>query len=80
MKNYRINPDKKYVSVIMEGLQKKDGHCPCRVNVDDTTLCPCDEFIKDGICKCKLYIPMEEAEEKLRKIKDKEKEHGDSLK
>ena len=79
MKNYRINPDKKYVSVIMEGLQKKDGHCPCRVNVDDTTLCPCDEFINDGICKCKLYIPMEEAE-KLRKIKEKEKKDGDSTK
>ena len=80
MKNYRINPDKKYVSVIMEGLQKKDGHCPCRVNVDDSTLCPCDEFINDGICKCKLYIPMEEAEEKLRKIKENEKEHGNSTK
>ena len=63
LKNYRINPDKKYVSVIMEGLQKKDGHCPCRVNVDDSTLCPCDEFINDGICKCKLYIPMEEQSE-----------------
>ena len=45
MKNYRINPDKKYVNVIMEGLQRKNGHCPCRVNEDDTTLCPCDEFI-----------------------------------
>lgn len=69
MKNYRINPDKKYVSIILEGLQKKDGHCPCRVNVDDTTLCPCDEFVEDGICKCKLYISMEESEEKLRKMK-----------
>lgn len=72
MKNYRINPDKKYVSVIMEGLQKKNGHCPCRVNVDDTTLCPCDEFVQEGICKCKLYIPMGEAEEKLRKLAEKE--------
>ena len=50
LKNYRINPDKKYVSAIVEGLIKKDGHCPCRVNVDDTTLCPCDEFVNDGIC------------------------------
>lgn len=72
MKNYRINPDKKYVSMILEGLQKKDGHCPCRVNIDDTTLCPCDEFITSGICKCKLYIPMKEAEEKLKKLADKE--------
>ena len=73
MKNYRINPDKKYVNVIMEGLQRKNGHCPCRVNEDDPTLCPCDEFIKDGICKCKLYIPMDEALEKIKKLEEKEK-------
>lgn len=73
MKNYRINPDKKYVSVILEGLQKKGGHCPCRVNVDDSTLCPCDEFIQEGICKCKLYLPMEEAEKKLRLLAKTEK-------
>lgn len=73
MKNYRINPDKKYVSSIIEGLEKKNGHCPCRVNVDDTTLCPCDEFISDGICKCKLYILMDEAEEKLRNMRKNEK-------
>jgi ferredoxin-thioredoxin reductase catalytic subunit len=63
MKNFRINPNKKLVDVIIEGLQKKDGHCPCRINVDDTTLCPCDEFIKDGICKCKLFIPIEKSVE-----------------
>lgn len=67
MKNYRINPNKKLVDTIMEGLQRKDGHCPCRLNVDDTTLCPCDEFVKDGICKCKLFIPIEEAEKNVKK-------------
>ena len=67
MKNYRINPNKKLVNTIMEGLQRKSGHCPCRLNVDDTTLCPCDEFIKDGICKCKLFIPIEEAEKIVNK-------------
>lgn len=64
MKGFRLNQDKKYVSIIMEGLQKKDGHCPCRVNVDDSTLCPCDEFIKDKICKCKLYVPIDDEKEK----------------
>ena len=73
MKNYRINPDKKYVSTIIEGLEKKNGHCPCSVNVDDTTLCPCDEFISVVICKCKLYISMNEAEEKLKKMKSNDK-------
>ena len=68
MKGFRINPDKKYVNIILEGLQKKNGHCPCRLDNNDTTLCPCDEFINAGICKCKLYIPVDEAE---KIIKDK---------
>ena len=67
MKNFRINPDKKYVDIIIQGLEKKEGHCPCRLEVNDSTLCPCDEFIKDGICKCKLYIPIDEAEEMIMK-------------
>lgn len=65
MKGFRINPDKKLVSVIMEGLERKDGHCPCRINVDDTTLCPCDEFVNEKICKCKLYVPIESREKHI---------------
>ena len=56
MKGYRLNPDKEYVNKIIEGINRKNGHCPCRVISDETTLCPCDEFIQDGICKCKLFI------------------------
>lgn len=59
MKGFRLNKDKEYVQKIMEGIERKDGHCPCRINVDDTTLCPCDEFVTKGICKCKLFIPIE---------------------
>lgn len=60
MRGFRINPDSKYVNIIIKGLEKKEGHCPCRVNVDETTLCPCDEFINSNICKCKLYVPIED--------------------
>ena len=49
----------------MEGLERKDGHCPCRINVDDTTLCPCDEFVNEKICKCKLYVPIESCEKHI---------------
>ena len=70
MKGYRINPDKKLVNIIMEGLQRKKGHCPCRINEDDSTLCPCDEFLKDRICKCKLYITIDDANEKLKKLNE----------
>jgi ferredoxin-thioredoxin reductase catalytic subunit len=58
MKGYKLNTDKKYVEMIMDGIQKKDGHCPCRVIADDTTLCPCDDFIQNGNCKCKLFLPI----------------------
>jgi ferredoxin-thioredoxin reductase catalytic subunit len=60
MKGFIINPDKEYVEKIMEGIYKKNGHCPCRVTQDETTLCPCDEFINDKICRCKLYVKKEE--------------------
>ena len=56
MKGYIINPDKEYTQKIIEGIYKKDGHCPCRVYADETTLCPCDQFINEGICKCNLYV------------------------
>lgn len=60
MKGFKLNTNRKYVDGIISGILKKDGHCPCRINVDDTTLCPCDEFIKTGICKCRLFLPIED--------------------
>lgn len=50
MKGYRLNKDIEYVKKIMQGIERKNGHCPCRLKEDDTTLCPCDEFIK------KVYV------------------------
>ena len=58
MKGFRLNKNKNYVLKIIDGIEKKEGHCPCRLNVDNTTLCPCDEFITDGICRCKLFVPL----------------------
>ena len=60
MKGYRLNPDKDYTSKIIEGIQKKNGHCPCQVKQDDTTLCPCKRFIETQYCCCKLFIKEEE--------------------
>ncbi len=59
MKGYRLNPDEEHIAGIIAGLAKKEGHCPCRVKKDDTTLCPCDEFTGQGICKCKLFVKSE---------------------
>lgn len=56
MQGYMLNPDTDYVKVIIQGIKKRNGHCPCRIMADDTTLCPCDEFVKTGKCKCRLFI------------------------
>lgn len=56
MENYRLNPDKEHVQKIMEGLFRKNGHCPCQIKEDEHTLCPCDKFLKDKNCCCKLYV------------------------
>lgn len=60
MKRYILNPNKEMVAKITEGIYKRNGHCPCRVKQDETTLCPCDDFIQNKNCVCKLYVPVEE--------------------
>ncbi len=60
MKGYKLNDDVDHVNKIIQGIYKKDGHCPCRLNKDATTLCPCDEFVNENICKCNLFVKIEE--------------------
>ena len=57
-----LNPDKEMVKKIKEGLKKKNGYCPCRIEKTEDTKCMCKEFrdqIKDenfeGFCHCMLY-------------------------
>lgn len=57
MNGYRINPDIEYVKKIINGLEKKDGHCPCKIGTLEKNLCPCNEFVETGVCHCKLFIP-----------------------
>ena len=59
MKGYKINPDMEYVQKIINGLQRKNGHCPCKVGELEENLCPCNEFISTGVCHCKLFLPIE---------------------
>ena len=58
----RLNDDQKIVDMIKEGLKKKNGYCPCRIEIKDENKCICEEFrnqIKDpefeGYCHCMLY-------------------------
>ena len=69
MEGYTLNPNKEYVDIIINGILKRDGHCPCRKTQDNTTLCPCNEFIETGGCKCKLFIKKEESEKIKAELK-----------
>ena len=56
------NSDEKIVAMIKEGLKKKGGYCPCRLEKSEDNKCMCKEFrdqIADpefeGYCHCMLY-------------------------
>lgn len=58
----KFNENEKIVNAIREGLKKKDGHCPCRLELTEDTMCMCKEFREqiadpefEGYCHCMLY-------------------------
>ena len=40
----RLNENKEIVAKIREGLKRKGGHCPCKLEVSPATKCICQEF------------------------------------
>ena len=58
----RLNEDKELVAAIKEGLKKKNGYCPCRLEMIPENKCICQEFKEqmndpdfEGYCHCMLY-------------------------
>lgn len=58
----RLNDDAQVVAMIREGLQKKGGYCPCRLEQTEENKCICKEFRDqmadpdfEGYCHCMLY-------------------------
>jgi ferredoxin-thioredoxin reductase catalytic subunit len=56
---YRLNRKENHVKIIVEGLKNKEQFCPCKLQKTDENLCPCDEFIKTGVCHCGLWVKEE---------------------
>ena len=57
-----FNPDEEVVKLIKEGLAKKGGYCPCRLEKTEDNKCMCKEFREqiadkdfEGYCHCMLY-------------------------
>ena len=58
----RFNEDAELVAQIKEGLKRKGGYCPCRLQKTEDTKCICKEFRQqiadpefEGYCHCYLY-------------------------
>lgn len=58
----RLNEDKKTAELLQEGLRRKGGYCPCRLEKTEDNKCMCKEFREqiadpdfEGYCHCKLY-------------------------
>jgi len=57
-----FNEDKKIVEAIREGLLRKEGYCPCKLQKTEENICMCQEFRNqiadpefEGYCHCHLY-------------------------
>ena len=62
-----LNPDENVVKMIREGLAKKGGYCPCRLEQTEENKCICKEFKEqiadpdfEGYCHCMLYYKSKE--------------------
>ena len=58
----RLNEDAELVAQIKEGLKRKGGYCPCRLQKTADNKCICKEFREqiadpdfEGYCHCLLY-------------------------
>ena len=58
----RLNEDKEMVARIREGLKKRGGYCPCRIEKTEDNKCICREFKEqiadpefEGYCHCMVY-------------------------
>ena len=62
MSKIRLNEDAEIVRTIKDGLKRKGGYCPCRIEKNEDTKCMCKEFREqiadpdfEGYCHCLLY-------------------------
>ena len=58
----RLNENAEVVKNIREGLKRKGGYCPCRLEIKEEYKCICQEFREqmadpefEGYCHCMLY-------------------------
>lgn len=55
---WKLNPNEKFVTNIIRGINRCDGECPCNNNSEDKH-CPCSNYRLHDHCCCKLYVKNE---------------------
>lgn len=58
-----ITPDLKLRKEIGAKLKANGGHCPCRFEKTEDTICPCKDFRETAECICGLYVKIPDIEE-----------------
>ena len=48
--------DQRHRDLILKGLEKKKGYCPCKIPKTQDNLCPCIELQTEGTCTCGLFV------------------------
>lgn len=62
-----LNENREVVERIRQGIIKKGGYCPCRLQKTEDNICMCREFREqisdpdfEGFCHCMLYYKSKE--------------------
>ena len=58
----RLNENEEVVKIVKEGLKRRGGYCPCRMESTEDTKCICKEFQEQttvGPCHCGRFIKIE---------------------
>ena len=70
----RLNENADVVRTIKEGLKKKGGYCPCRMEKSEDNKCICREFREqmadpdfEGYCHCMLYYKFKDEDKGEKK-------------
>lgn len=60
------NPDEEMFKEVQDAVRANDGYCPCRVERNVQSKCPCEYFRKQttvGECDCGLLLKVEVSNE-----------------
>lgn len=65
MFKFRQNPKCADAEAIKQAIRNNGGYCPCGVEKDEDTKCPCKAFREqgEGVCGCGLWEAVNECNE-----------------